>query len=78
MLAKKLEGKELDIRELKMALKGKQEEEVADLEAIKDTNDQLLEAQKEIDVELREELDMALNAVREVRMKIFKNKIYKF
>lgn len=42
------------------------EEEIADLEAIKDTNDQLLEAQKEIDVELREELDMALNAVREV------------
>lgn len=42
------------------------EEEISDLEAIKDTNDQLLEAQKEIDIELREELDMTLNAKREV------------
>lgn len=42
------------------------QEEISDLEALKDANDQLLEAQKEIDLELREELDMALNSVREV------------
>lgn len=43
------------------------QEEISDLEALKDTNDQLLEAQKEIDLELREELDMALNSIREVK-----------
>ncbi|KAL0271853.1 UNVERIFIED_CONTAM: hypothetical protein PYX00_008817 [Menopon gallinae] len=43
------------------------QEEIADLEALKDTNDQLLEAQKEIDIELREELDMALNTIREAQ-----------
>lgn len=42
------------------------QEEISDLEALKDTNDQLLEAQKEIDIELREDLDMALNTIREV------------
>lgn len=41
-------------------------ETVADLEAINDTNDQLQENARELELELREELDMANSRIREV------------
>ncbi|KAL7291348.1 hypothetical protein TKK_0014946 [Trichogramma kaykai] len=56
--------------ERKIALEekvAKLEEEVSDLEALQDTTDQLLESSKELELELREELDMALSAAREAQ-----------
>ena len=41
-------------------------ETVADLEAINDMNDQLQENARELELELREELDMANSKIREV------------
>lgn len=41
-------------------------ETVADLEAINDMNDQLQENARELELELREELDMANSRIREV------------
>lgn len=42
------------------------EEEVADLEALQDMNDQLVESNAELEMDLREELDMSNAAAREV------------
>ena len=42
------------------------EEAVADLEALQDMNEQLQEGSRELEVELREEVDMANGATREV------------
>lgn len=42
------------------------EEAVADLEAIQDINDQLQEDSRELEMQLREELDMANANIREV------------
>ena len=42
------------------------EEAVSDLEAISDMNEQLQEGTRELELELREELDMAHSARREV------------
>lgn len=42
------------------------EEEVTDLEALQDMNDQLVESNAELEMDLREELDMANAAAREV------------
>lgn len=42
------------------------QEEVADLEALQDMNDQLVESNAELEADLREELDMAQSAIREV------------
>ncbi|EFN72194.1 Dynactin subunit 1 [Camponotus floridanus] len=53
--------------EKKMALEEKVvelEEAVADLEALQDMSDQLAESSKELELELREELDLALGATR--------------
>lgn len=44
----------------------KLEEEVAELEALQDMNDQLVESNAELEMDLREELDMARAAIREV------------
>lgn len=44
------------------------EEAVADLEAIQDINDQLQEDSRELEMQLREELDMANANMREVRI----------
>lgn len=44
----------------------KLEEEVAELEALQDMNDQLVESNAELELDLREELDMAHGATREV------------
>lgn len=44
-------------------------ETVADLEAINDMNDQLQENARELELELREELDMANGKIREVGWK---------
>lgn len=55
--------------EQKMSLEEKVkklEEEVAELEALQDMNDQLVESNAELEMELREELDMANAATREV------------
>lgn len=41
------------------------EEAVADLEALQDMSDQLAESSKELELELREELDLALGAARD-------------
>ncbi|KAK9712383.1 Dynein associated protein [Popillia japonica] len=43
----------------------KLEEEVAELEALQDMNDQLVESNAELELDLREELDMAHGATRE-------------
>ncbi|XP_017892569.1 dynactin subunit 1 isoform X2 [Ceratina calcarata] len=54
--------------EKKMALEEKVaelEEAVADLEALQDMSDQLAESSKELELELREELDLALGAARD-------------
>lgn len=45
-------------------------ETVADLEAINDMNDQLQENARELELELREELDMANSRIREVREEV--------
>lgn len=42
------------------------QEEVAELEALQDMNDQLVESNAELEADLREELDMAQGAIREV------------
>lgn len=42
------------------------QEEVAELEALQDMNDQLVESNAELEADLREELDMAMAATREV------------
>jgi dynactin 1 len=42
------------------------EEAVADLEALQDMNEQLQEGSRELEVELREEVDLANFATREV------------
>lgn len=42
------------------------QEEVAELEALQDMNDQLVESNAELEADLREELDMAQAAIREV------------
>lgn len=42
------------------------EEAVTDLEAIQDINDQLQEDSKELEMQLREELDLANASIREV------------
>lgn len=58
--------------EQKMSLEEKVkklEEEVAELEALQDMNDQLVESNAELEMELREELDMANAATREVCFK---------
>jgi dynactin 1 len=39
---------------------------VADLEALQDMNEQLQEGSQELEVELREEVDLANSAIREV------------
>lgn len=44
------------------------EEAVSDLEAIQDINDQLQEDSRELEMQLREELDMANANMREVRI----------
>jgi hypothetical protein len=44
------------------------EEAVSDLEAIQDINDQLQEDSRELEMQLREELDMANANMREVRL----------
>jgi dynactin 1 len=46
------------------------EEVVADLEALADMNEQLQEGTKEMELELREELDMALMAKREAQHEV--------
>ncbi|CAL7938234.1 unnamed protein product [Xylocopa violacea] len=54
--------------EKKMALEEKVaelEEAVSDLEALQDMSDQLAESSKELELELREELDVALGAARD-------------
>lgn len=43
------------------------EEEVAELEALEEVHEQLVESNHELELDLREELDMALAAKREVR-----------
>lgn len=45
------------------------EEAVADLEAIQDINDQLQEDSRELEMQLREELDIVNANMREVRIK---------
>lgn len=52
------------------------EEAVTDLEAIQDINDQLQEDSRELEMQLREELDMANANIREVL--ISTNSIYIF
>lgn len=53
------------------------EEAVTDLEAIQDINDQLQEDSRELEMQLREELDMANAHIREVLiMTVIKCKIY--
>lgn len=42
------------------------QEEVTELEALQDMNDQLVESNIELEADLREELDMAMGATREV------------
>lgn len=61
------------------------EEAVTDLEAIQDINDQLQEDSRELEMQLREELDMAnanirevLNSVLIVNIFLFIYKIYLF
>jgi len=60
------------------------EEAVTDLEAIQDINDQLQEDSRELEMQLREELDMANANIREVlnsinsKHFIFINKLYLF
>ncbi|XP_043274980.1 dynactin subunit 1 isoform X2 [Venturia canescens] len=56
--------------ERKMALEEKVaelEEAVADLEALQDMSDQLAESSKELELELREELDLALGSARDAQ-----------
>ncbi|XP_050299895.1 dynactin subunit 1 isoform X2 [Anthonomus grandis grandis] len=43
------------------------EEEVRELEALQDMNDQLVESNAELEADLREELDMAMAAIREAK-----------
>ena len=45
----------------------KLEEEVAELEALQDMNDQLVDSNAELEMDLREELDLAQAAIREVK-----------
>lgn len=53
------------------------EEAVTDLEAIQDINDQLQEDSRELEMQLREELDMANAHIREVfMMNLRKCKMY--
>lgn len=47
------------------------EEAVIDLEAIQDINDQLQEDSRELEMQLREELDMANASIREVCIQLF-------
>lgn len=46
----------------------KLEEEIAELEALQDMNDQLVESNAELEMDLREELDMAHASTREVNI----------
>lgn len=49
------------------------EEEVAELEALEEVHEQLVESNHELEMDLREELDMAMAAKREVwSIKLFK------
>ncbi|XP_065349335.1 dynactin subunit 1 isoform X2 [Cloeon dipterum] len=61
-----LTSKNLNLEEKVMEL----EETVADLEALADMNEQLQEGTKEMELELREELDMALMAQREAQHEV--------
>lgn len=45
---------------------GQLQEELAELEALQDMNDQLVESNAELEADLREELDMAQAATRQV------------
>lgn len=47
------------------------QEEVSELEALQDMNDQLVESNAELEADLREELDMAQAATREVSVTTF-------
>lgn len=49
----------------------KLQEEVSELEALQDMNDQLMESNAELEADLREELDMAMSATREVVFLLF-------
>lgn len=44
------------------------EEEVAELEALEEVHEQLVESNHELELDLREELDMALAAKRDVNL----------
>jgi len=46
-------------------------EEISDMEAIETANEQLLEEQKEVELELNERVDLTLAKLREVRTNIF-------
>lgn len=52
------------------------EEAVTDLEAIQDINDQLQEDSRELEMQLREELDMANANIREVLNSVLKINIF--
>lgn len=52
------------------------EEEVAELEALEEVHEQLVESNHELELDLREELDMALAAKREVRSESYCNCFY--
>lgn len=54
------------------------EEAVTDLEAIQDINDQLQEDSKELEMQLREELDMANANIREVLNSINSKNVFLF
>lgn len=49
------------------------QEAVADLEALQDINDQLQEDSRELELQLREEVDLANAATREVMFLIIKH-----
>lgn len=57
------------LAEKKMELEDKVkllEEEVAELEALEEVHEQLIESNQELEMDLREELDLAMAAKREV------------
>lgn len=59
---------QLGIQKLTLEEKVKElEEAVADLEALQDINDQLQEDSRELEMQLREEVDLANAATREVK-----------
>ena len=63
-MVEQLADKKMNLEERVSAL----EEEVADLEQLVDMNEQLVEGARELEVELREEADMARAAMREVNI----------